>query len=247
VILWPDTFNNHFTPETARAAVSLLEATGFTVELPRGWVCCGRPLYDFGFLGHARRLLRRTIRLLREEVRAGVPIVFLEPSCASVFRDELTNMLPRERDAHRLREQVVLLSELLDQYDVDLPRVDRNALVQAHCHHSSVLGLDAERAVMSKIGLHATILDSGCCGMAGAFGFERGDHYDVSMRCAERMLLPAVRSAPASTLVLADGFSCRQQIAQGTSRTVHHLADVLGAALAGTDVDSTRNDERCGP
>ena len=236
VILWPDTFNNHFTPETAKSAVEVLEASGFAVSLPDEWVCCGRPLYDFGFLGQARRLLRRTLRLFEDEVEAGTPIVVLEPSCAAVFRDELVNLLPRRLDARRLAAQIMLLSEFLDEHapGLELPALGRRALVQPHCHHQAVLGFEAERRVLGRLGLDVDVLDSGCCGMAGAFGFQ-SSHYDVSMACGERVLLPIVREAPADALVVADGFSCREQIAQGAGRPSLHLADVARMALASGD------------
>ncbi|MBW3537258.1 MAG: FAD-binding protein [Actinobacteria bacterium] len=233
VVLWPDTFNDHFHPDTARAATAVLEAAGFEVRIPNGWVCCGRPLYDYGFLGQAKRLLRRTLRLLEDEIREGIPVVVLEPSCAAVFRDELVNLFPRDRDARRLSTQTFVLAEFLDKKapDFDLPNVEGRAVVQPHCHHSSILDFDAETRVLGRLGLDAEILDSGCCGMAGSFGFERGEHYEVSMRCAERVLLPAVRDLSDGTMVIADGFSCREQVAQAGGPKTLHLADVINAGI----------------
>ena len=233
VILWPDTWNNHFHPETARAAVDVLEAAGFRVTIPSRSLCCGRPLYDYGMLGLAKRLLNRTIDALRAELRADVPIVVLEPSCASVFKDELPNLLPADDDAGRLHDQVFLLSDFLAQRrpDLEVPHWDAAAIVHGHCHHKSVLGFDSEATLLSKIGLRHNILDSGCCGMAGAFGFERGDHYRVSIACAERVLLPAVRAAADDTVIIADGFSCREQIAQTTNRRAFHIAEILAHAM----------------
>lgn len=233
VVLWPDTFNDHFRPDSAKAAVTVLEAAGFAVQVPQAWVCCGRPLYDFGFLRHAKRLLQRTLRIVESEIREGVPIVVLEPSCAAVFRDELLNLLPRDRNARRLSSQTYLLSEFLEAKasDLELPMLERRALVQPHCHHASVLDFGAEARVLERLGIEAEVLDSGCCGMAGSFGFEQGEHYEVSMRCAERVLLPTVRQAEEDTLLLADGFSCREQIAQGAGRHALHLAEVIGAGI----------------
>jgi FAD/FMN-containing dehydrogenase/Fe-S oxidoreductase len=233
VVLWPDTFNDHFRPETAKAGLAVLEAAGYQVRVPDTWVCCGRPLYDYGFLGHAKRLLRRVLRVLEGEIREGVPVVVLEPSCAAVFRDELVNLFPRDRDARRLSAQTLVLSEFLEQKAAafELPRLDRRALVQAHCHHKAVMGFDAEQRVLERLGLAAEVVDAGCCGMAGAFGFERGEHYEVSVRCAERVLLPAVRAADGDTLVVADGFSCREQIVQGSGRQALHLAEVIGLGI----------------
>jgi len=243
VVLWPDTFNNCFRPDTSRAAVEVLEAAGFAVRVPEVWVCCGRPLYDFGFLGHAKRLLRRTLRVLEPDIRAGTPVVVLEPSCAAVFRDELVNLFPHDRDARRLASQAFVLSELLQKHapDASLPAISGRAVVQGHCHHRSVLDFGAEMAVLERLGLDAELLESGCCGMAGAFGYEAGEHYEVSQRCAERVLFPALRDIDGATLVLADGFSCRQQIEQGTGHRTRHLAEVIQGALLD---DPRREDTR---
>ncbi len=234
MILWPDTFNNHFHPETAIAAVQVLEAAGGRVAVPRPLLCCGRPLYDFGMVDQARGMLERIVATLRPQIRAGVPIVGLEPSCVSVFRDELANLLPTDEDARRLGSQTFLLSEYLERHAPDFVpgRLERRAIVHGHCHHKAVLGFDAEEKLLRKLGLDVEVLDSGCCGMAGAFGFEKGEHYDVSIKCGERVLLPAVRSADRHTLIVADGFSCREQIAQTTRRQALHLAEVLRVALA---------------
>jgi Fe-S oxidoreductase len=232
VVLFPDTFNNHFRPETARAAVEVLEATGFEVAIPPQVLCCGRPLYDFGLLGLAERQLRNVLDALRGEIRAGVPVVGLEPSCVATFRDELPNLLPNDQDARRLSAQTFTLAELLRDRlaagdGFELPRLERRALVQAHCHHRSVLGVDADRALLAGLGLDHRYLDAGCCGMAGAFGYERGEKYRVSMACAESALLPEVRRADEDTLIVADGFSCRSQIEGATGRPTLHLAELL--------------------
>lgn len=233
VLLWPDTFNNVFRPETARAAVEVLEAAGFRVALPPRILCCGRPLYDFGMLDLAERQLRQVLDALRDDLRAGVPVVGLEPSCIATFRDELPNLLSDDEDARRLAEQTVTLAELLEDWapDWEVPRMERRALVHRHCHHHAVLGFDADRRVLERLGLDPRVLDSGCCGMAGAFGYEAGERYRVSIACAERILAPAVRSADAETLIVADGFSCRSQIEETTDRRPLHLAEVLRMAL----------------
>jgi FAD/FMN-containing dehydrogenase/Fe-S oxidoreductase len=232
VLLWPDTFNDHFHPEVLEAAVDVLERLGFEVEIPRRPLCCGRPLYDYGMLRLAKRRLREILRELRDEIRAGTPIVALEPSCAAVFRDELVNLFPDDEDARRLSQQVFLLSELLvNEKALDrLPELRRRALLHVHCHQKALIRRDGEKEVLEALGLDLEILDSGCCGMAGAFGFEKGEHYRVSMQCGEQVLLPAVRKAQEDTLVLADGFSCREQITQGTGRRPLHLAEVLRMA-----------------
>ncbi|MBV8816419.1 MAG: FAD-binding oxidoreductase [Verrucomicrobia bacterium] len=232
VILWPDTFNNYFTPSTARAAVRVLEAAGFSVVIPRRPLCCGRPLYDFGFLQLAKSLLQEILTALRDEIRAGTPIVGLEPSCVTVFRDELINLFPNDEDAIRLKNQTFLFSEFLQKQarDFNLPHLHRPAIVHAHCHHASVIKLTDEEAILKRLGLDYRFLDSGCCGMAGAFGYENGK-YEVSLQCGERVLLPEVRKAAKDTLIISDGFSCREQIEQLTDRGALHLAEVIEMAM----------------
>ncbi len=229
VILWPDTFNDHFHPRTAIAAVRVLERAGFQVQIPRAPLCCGRPLYDYGMLDTAKRWLEQILTELHEEIDAGMPLVALEPSCAAVFRDELTELLPHDPRAKRLAQQTKLLSELLNDCGFTYPTLHRRAVVHGHCHHKAVMKFDAEAQALEAMGLDAHLLDSGCCGMAGSFGFER-DHYEVSMKAGERVLLPAVRTAPKDALIVADGFSCRTQIAEGTDRRAFHLADLLEMA-----------------
>lgn len=232
VLLWPDTFNNHFHPQVAHAAVRVLQHAGYPVRIPDRALCCGRPLYEFGLLDAARRSLRRTLRALDADLRAGTPVVVLEPACLSVVKEELPVMLPYDEQAKRLRAQSLLLSELLQERVSGLAfePLRRHAVVHEHCHHKSVLGSDAERALLRRLELEVEIPDSGCCGMAGSFGFE-ARKYEVSMRCGERVLLPAVRAAGESTLVIADGYSCREQIVQATGREVLHLAEVLERAI----------------
>jgi FAD/FMN-containing dehydrogenase/Fe-S oxidoreductase len=231
VILWPDTFNNHFHPEVARAAVEVLERAGRQVLVPGPSLCCGRPLYDFGMLDTAKRLLKQILHTLKPWIEAGVPIVGLEPSCVAVFRDELGNLFPDDEDAKRLAKQTFLLSEFLTREvdDYQPPRLARKALVHGHCHHKAVMKMTDEGQLLQKIGLDFHILDSGCCGMAGSFGFER-EHYDVSRAVGELVLLPAVREAAKDELIVANGFSCREQIRQLTDRRALHVAQVLQMA-----------------
>jgi FAD/FMN-containing dehydrogenase/Fe-S oxidoreductase len=229
VLLWPDTFNNHFHPRTAIAAVHVLERAGFHVEIPGQPVCCGRPLYDYGMLDTARAWLEHTMRALGPAIQAGVPVVGLEPSCVAVFRDELRELLPDDENAKRLAKQTHLLSELLNDRQFRYPALHRTAFVHGHCHHKAIMKFDAELHALEAMGLDLKVLDAGCCGMAGSFGFER-EHYDVSMKVGERVLLPAVRSAPKDALIVADGFSCRTQIGQATERRALHLADVIEMA-----------------
>jgi FAD/FMN-containing dehydrogenase/Fe-S oxidoreductase len=230
VILWPDTFTNHFHPDIGVAAVEALEDAGYRVELPSGHVCCGRPLYDYGMLTMARRYLHRVLDLLREDIRVGVPVIGLEPSCLAVFRDELVNMLPHDEDAKRLASQSFHFAEFLDKEGYEPPPLPRKALLHGHCHHKATGGIGGEQKLLDAMGMEVDAPDSGCCGMAGSFGFEAG-HYDISMACGERVLLPEVRKASPDALVVADGFSCRTQIEQGdTGRRGLHVAQVLRLA-----------------
>ena len=232
VLLWADTFNNHFLPLTARAAAEVLEAAGFDVLVPRAHLCCGRPLYDLGLLDRAKSLLLEVMDALYQEIEQRTPIVVLEPSCAAVFRDELINLFPNDDRAHALSKQVFLLSEFLEQYakDFPIPKLARKALVHGHCHHKAIMKMTAEEAVLRRVGIDFTAPAPGCCGMAGAFGFEK-EKYDISRAIGELELLPAVRQAPTDWLIVADGFSCREQIAQETDRHALHLAEVLQMAL----------------
>jgi Fe-S oxidoreductase len=231
VLLWPDTFTNYFEPEIGEAAIDVLEHAGFGVGLPQEPLCCGLTWISTGQLAHAKRVLRRTVRALAPAARSGTPIICLEPSCAAVFRHDLHELFPNDPDAGRIRDSVHTLAELLDEdAQWEVPRLKRNALVQRHCHHQAVLGFDTDERLLDRVGVEADVLDSGCCGLAGNFGFERG-HHEVSMACAERVLAPAVRSASDATLIVADGFSCRTQIAATTNRRALHLAQVLAMAI----------------
>ncbi len=232
IILWADTFNNYFYPQTAQAAVEVLEAAGFEVLVPQANLCCGRPLYDFGMLDRAQRLLLDTLDVLGPKIAAGIPVVGLEPSCVAVFRDELCNLFPDDDRARRLSQQTFLLSEFLEKKapHFTVPPLHRKALVHGHCHHKAIMKMTDEEAVLSRIGLDFHAPAPGCCGMAGSFGFEE-EKYQVSQDVGELELLPAVRQAAPDTLIIANGFSCREQIAQGTDRHALHLAEVLQMAL----------------
>jgi Fe-S oxidoreductase len=232
IILWPDTFSNYFHPEVARAAVEVLEDAGFQIALPPRTLCCGRPLYDYGRLDQAKGMLRDILDVLRPQLREGAVVVGLEPSCIAVFRDELPNLFPDDPDALHLSQNALLLGECLQRFAPDYapPKLDRRALVHVHCHQKALMGAGADVDVLGRMGVECQLLDSGCCGMAGAFGFER-EHYDVSLQIGERVLLPAVRKAPRDTLVVTNGFSCSEQIEQATGRRALHLAEVMQLAL----------------
>jgi FAD/FMN-containing dehydrogenase/Fe-S oxidoreductase len=231
VILWPDTFSNNFHPEIAKAAVEVLEHAGYQVKIPQQGLCCGRPLYDFGMLDRAKATLEQTLAALRPDIAAGTPIIGIEPSCVSVFRDEMTNLLGNNPEAQKLKSQTFLLSEfLITKADYRPPQLKRKAIVHAHCHHKSLLKFDSESELLKRTGLDFHVLDSGCCGMAGSFGFE-AEKYDVSVKIGDRVLLPAVRAAAADTLIITDGFSCYQQIEGLTGRKALHIAEVLQMAI----------------
>ncbi len=230
VVLWPDTFNNYFFAHTAKAAVEVLESAGYRVEVPKRNLCCGRPLYDYGFLDRAKENLKDILDALRPQITTGVPVVVLEPSCASVFRDELTNIFPNDEDAQRLRLQTKSLGEFLNSINYAPPTLKRKALLHGHCHQKAMWGMSHEQKVLSKMGVESDLLDDGCCGLAGSFGYEEG-HYDISMKIGERVLLPKVRAAARDTLIISDGFSCREQIMHGTRRHGMHLAEVVQMAL----------------
>ena len=235
VVLFPDTFNDFFHPDVAHAAVDVLERAGFDVAVPQHDLCCGRPFYDFGMLDQAKRYLRRVIDVLRPALEQGTPIVVLEPSCAAVFRDELVNLFPNDWGARRLHDQVISLAELLEKKapHFSFPELSRKALVHGHCHQKALEGIDHDKKILERMKIDAHVPETGCCGMAGSFGFERGEKYDVSVKCGERVLLPEVRKATSDTIVLADGFSCREQIAQQTDRHALHLAQVIQLGLEG--------------
>jgi len=231
VLLWPDTFNNYFLPDTAKAAVGVLESAGYRVTLPEANLCCGRPLYDWGMLDRAKNLLLKILRTLETEIKQDVPIVVLEPSCAAVFRDELLNLFPNDERAHRLSQHTFLLSEFLEHKATHflLPKLARKALVHGHCHHKSIMRMTDEESVLRKMGIDFQTPAPGCCGMAGSFGFEQ-DKYQKSLAIGELELLPAVRKASSDCLIIANGFSCREQIKQCTDRQALHLAELIQMA-----------------
>jgi FAD/FMN-containing dehydrogenase/Fe-S oxidoreductase len=229
VLLWSDTWNNYFYPQALHAAVKVLESTGSRVQIPAKHICCGRPLYDFGFLDQARAYLLRILDEFEPQIRAGLPVVMLEPSCASVFKDELVNFFPNDERALLLSRQTTMLSEFVAAQPGNWQPPDltgRKLIVQGHCHQKSLMTMKDEMKLMKMTGAQVNLLDSGCCGMAGPFGFE-ADHFDVSQTLAERVLLPAVRRAAAADILVSNGFSCREQIAQNSERRAVHVSEVL--------------------
>jgi FAD/FMN-containing dehydrogenase/Fe-S oxidoreductase len=232
VLLWVDTFTGHFTPQVGAAAAEVLAAAGFRVRLPEEPLCCGLTWLTTGQLGTARRRLRRLLDALGPALRQGLPLVVLEPSCAAVLRDDARSLLGDTEEVRRLAGATHTLAELLEREAPSWTpgRLDRRVVVQTHCHQHAVLGSAADDRVLERLGVEAVRLDAGCCGMAGNFGFEAG-HYATSVAVAELALLPALRAEPPTTVVLADGFSCRTQIEQLAGRPALHLAELLREAL----------------
>ena len=227
VLLWPDTFTDNFHTDVGVAAVEALEAGGFHVVMPGRRLCCGRPLYDYGFLTLARRYLRQVLGGIRDEIRRGTPVVGMEPSCLATFRDELPKLLPHDDDAKRLAEQSVHFGEFLRRAGVELPPLHRKVVLWGHCHHKATGGIEADQALLRSMGAEVEIAAGGCCGLAGSWGFEAG-HHELSLKIGEEGLLPAVRKAEADAVIVADGFSCRTQLEQsGVDRRAVHLAQVL--------------------
>jgi FAD/FMN-containing dehydrogenase/Fe-S oxidoreductase len=232
VIFWVDTFNNYFHTEVAKAAAEVLKDAGWHIIVSGKNLCCGRPLYDFGMIDTAKKWLREIISEFREEIRMGTPMVGIEPSCVTTFKDELTNLLPGDEDAVRLSKQTYMFSDFMIEKcpDYKLPEIFKKALVHIHCHHKAVIKTDKETELLKKLKLDYRVVDSGCCGMAGPFGFE-AKKYDISVKAGERVLLPEVRNAANDEIIIADGFSCKEQIRQLTSRKALHVAEVIRNAL----------------
>jgi hypothetical protein len=234
VLLWTDTFNNHFRPATLVAGAEVLAHAGCRVTLPPAGLCCGRPLYDFGMVDAARDQLLAILDSLAPQIAAGVPVVGLEPSCVSVFRDELINLLADDPRAATLSLNTYTLAEYLQKIGYAPPAFHADAVMQGHCHHKSVMGTAPDVELLSATGIRIGQPESGCCGMAGSFGF-KPQHLAMSLAIGERALLPAVRGCGRDTLIVADGFSCREQIEQGSGRQTQHLAEVILAAIASAE------------
>jgi Fe-S oxidoreductase len=257
VVLFADTFNRYFEPENVDAALNVLTGAGYRVHLPAAAdgssrpLCCGRTLLTAGLVDRARAEASRTIAALLPLVRRGIPVVGLEPSCIFTFRDELISLARKpgadakganvgidRESARQLAGNSFMFEEFLAR-EIDAGRfkpalapVANNALLHGHCHQKAFDAVTPIAKVLAKIpGLKTDLIDSSCCGMAGAFGYQQ-ETYDVSLAMAERSLLPAIRSAPDDTLIIADGTSCRHQIHDGTGRRVLHVAAVLARSMA---------------
>jgi Fe-S oxidoreductase len=236
VVLFNDTFNTYNYPQVAMAATEFLEAAGFEVVLP-GHKCCGRPMISKGLVDKARRAARDTLDRLAPFAEQGLPIVGLEPSCLLTMRDEYRDLLPGDARVEVVAQHCYTFEEFIarladqGQLDVEFTEEARQVLLHGHCHQKSLVGTGPSKRVLSlPAGYRVSEVDSGCCGMAGAFGYE-AEHYDISMAMAERRLLPAIRGESEETIIVAAGASCRQQIRQGTGRRAWHPAQVLRAAM----------------
>ena len=230
MVLWADTWNNYYHPHSLVAAESVLTQAGFRVRTTKGHICCGRPLYDFGLLDTARSYLRNVLDRVRAEIEAGLPFIFLEPSCASVFKDELLEFFPDDVRAQKLSTQVWLLADWLAAKApgwVEGRLTGAQIILHGHCHHKAVFGgPKSEIALLRKAGAQVEMIDTTCCGMAGPFGFE-ADKIEVSKAIANLGLMPAVNAAGPMTLIVADGFSCREQISQLSDRRAMHFAEIM--------------------
>jgi Fe-S oxidoreductase len=241
VVIWPDTFTNFSADAPGKAAVDVLEAMGYRVLMPMGNVCCGLTWHSTGQLDMTKKILRDTLDVMEPLLRAGYPVIGLEPSCTVMLQDEITQLLPDDDRAALVSKLTQTLGAFATKHLKDgkpWPFGELSggggqpveALCQVHCHQKSALGYDPELGIMEKLGVNTTVIGGGCCGLAGNWGFEPG-HYDISQTLGERELFPAIRNASEGTLVLADGFSCRTQIAQGTSADGVHLAQIMRKAL----------------
>jgi FAD/FMN-containing dehydrogenase/Fe-S oxidoreductase len=230
VVLWPDTWNNYYHPKSLLAAEALLLQAGFQVKTAERHICCGRPLYDFGLLDAARSYLARVLTRMAPQIDSGLPFIFLEPSCASVFRDELPELFANDPRAQKLRDSVWLLADWLAAKAPDFGTDRLNGetiLIHGHCHHKAVFGgTKSEIALLRQAGATVEAIQAGCCGMAGPFGFE-ADKFEVSEIIANQDLLPALRTASPDTIIVADGFSCREQIDQLGHKRAIHFAEAL--------------------
>jgi Fe-S oxidoreductase len=238
VVLFDDTFTRYHEPGVGIAAVGVLEAAGFEVVLA-GHRCCGRPAISKGLVGQAREAARQTVERLAPLAEAGLPIVGLEPSCLLTLRDEYLDLLPGDARAKLIAEHAVTFEEFLagpaEEGRLELPFTGgpRRVLLHGHCHQKALVGTEPARRVLAlPPGTAVEEVDSGCCGMAGSFGYEV-EHYAISRAMAERRLLPAVREAAPTTVLAAAGTSCRAQILHGTGRRARHPAEVLWEALDG--------------
>ncbi len=239
VVLYPDEFNNSFDPEVLKAAVRVLGRWNYRVVLPEKAPFSALPLMHFGFLGLAGRNLSRTIDLLTPFARQGIPILFVEPSVAAMFKDDLSKIWPHDPDVARVVELCAMMSEFIQENDLELPRLKGRAILHNHCNQKAVLKPKAVHHVLKTMGIDFEEPQEGCCGMAGSFGYVK-EHYPLSLKIAEEHLLPAVRQAEADTYIVAEAFSCRTQIKDGSERQPMHTIELVQYAFRKADLDAGR-------
>jgi Fe-S oxidoreductase len=233
VILWADTFNNYFFPDALKSATVILERNGFNVIVLEENLCCGRPLYDFGMLDTARKKLNEIIHVVGKYVAEEIPFVGLEPSCVSVFRNEMKNLFPGDSFVNQFADNFFTFAEFIDKYsgEFELNKSNKEIIYHGHCHQKAMLNDPIEVSLLQKLSDHVTIPSTGCCGLAGSFGFQRGEKYKISMQLGEMSLFPAIKKAQSDTIIVADGFSCREQIIHGTGKRPLHLSELLNSLL----------------
>ncbi len=239
VVLFPDTFITFNEPHIGEAAVRVLEALGYEVILAEDRVCCGRPLLSQGLLKEAQSHAARNVRLLKDYAQQEVPIIGLEPSCILTLRDEYPDLIT-DPAARTVATQCYTLDEFLAReltrgLSIPFKPPSHPVYLHVHCHQKALVGPEPTLAVLETLGVKAHLIDTGCCGMAGSFGYEV-EHYDLSVRIAEERLLPALRNAPGDALVIANGTSCRHQMADLAHRHALHLAEFLALGLGDHDV-----------
>ena len=231
VLLWVDSFNNGFTPQVLEAGVTVLEALGFTVKLMKRHVCCGRPYYDVGMIEQAKSNLEQILTQLEPVLEEGLPVIVLEPSCLSVFRDEMPGLFPTDQRAKTLEKSIMTLSEFISRRGLQLPVIDEDIHIHGHCHQKSCGGMGGEQSVLEKLGDKGQVIAAGCCGVAGAYAYH-SKTAPIAKIIGEKEFKPHIDKIPHEAAVVADGFSCRGQIRNVSGREAMHLAEYLAKILS---------------
>ncbi|ATP49864.1 FAD-binding oxidoreductase [Pseudomonas putida] len=230
VLLWVDSFNNGFTPKVLEAGVTVLEALGFTVKLMKRHVCCGRPYYDVGMIDEAKSNLEQILTQLEPVLQDGLPVIVLEPSCLSVFRDEMPGLFPNDQRAKQLEKSIMTLSEFIKSRALALPSINEDVRIHGHCHQKSCGGMGGEQGVLEKLGGKGQVIAAGCCGVAGAYAYH-SKTAPIAKIIGENEFKPHIDKIPHEAAVVADGFSCRGQIRNVSGREAMHLAEYLAKIL----------------
>ena len=230
MLLWVDSFNNGFTPKVLEAGVTVLETLGFNVKLMKRHVCCGRPYYDVGMIDQAKANLEQILTQLEPVLEERMPVIVLEPSCLSVFRDEMPSLFPADPRAKQLEESIMTLGEFIKSRGLQLPLIDEDVRIHGHCHQKSCGGMEGEQGVLEKLGGKGQVINSGCCGVAGAYAYH-SKTAPIAKIIGEKEFKPHIDKIPQETPVVADGFSCRGQIRNVSGREAMHLAEYLAKIL----------------